>query len=61
MDEARDHNIFGPWHGHETVKHGTSEYVRGDAHINGMEEFWSLFKRGYHGTFHKMSKKHLSR
>ena len=26
-----------------------------------MEGFWSLFKRSYHGTFHKMSRKHLGR
>ena len=26
-----------------------------------MEGFWSLFKRGYHGTFHHLSEKHLDR
>ena len=31
------------------------------AHINGMESFWSLLKRGYYGTYHKMSKEHLQR
>lgn len=46
---------------HETVNHGAGEYVRGAATVNGMEAFWSLFKRGYHGTFHKMSAKHLDR
>ena len=46
---------------HETVKHSVSEYVNGMAHTNGIESFWALIKRGYHGTYHHMSEKHLSR
>ncbi len=46
---------------HESVKHSVGEYVDGQAHTNGLESFWSLLKRGYHGTFHKMSAKHLGR
>ena len=46
---------------HETVKHSVSEYVNGMAHTNGIESIWSLLKRGYHGTFHHMSEKHLDR
>lgn len=46
---------------HETVKHSVGEYVQGQAHTNGIESFWAMLKRGYHGTYHKMSKKHLSR
>ena len=46
---------------HDTVKHSVSEYVKGQAHTNGVESFWSMLKRGYHGTYHKMSPKHLNR
>ena len=46
---------------HEAVKHSVSEYVRGQAHTNGIESFWALLKRSYHGTFHHFSKKHLQR
>ena len=35
---------------HETVKHSVSEYVNGQAHTNGVESFWSMLKRGYHGN-----------
>ena len=46
---------------HETVKHSVGEYVRDQAHTNGLESFWSLLKRGFTGTFHKISEKHLHR
>jgi transposase-like protein len=46
---------------HEAVKHGVGEYVRGQAHTNGIESFWSMLKRGYQGTYHKMSADHLGR
>ena len=34
---------------------------RGMAHTNGMESFWAMLKRGYHGTYHHMSLKHPGR
>ena len=46
---------------HEAVKHTVGEYVREQAHTNGIESFWSMLKRGYVGTYHKMSPKHLDR
>ena len=46
---------------HESVKHSVAEYVRGMAHTNGVESFWSMLKRAHKGTFHKMSPKHLNR
>ena len=46
---------------HETVNHSVAEYVRGQAHTNGIESFWSMLKRGYHGTYHHISAKHIDR
>ena len=46
---------------HSVVKHSVGEYVNELAHINGMASFWSMMKRGYHGTYHWMSVKHLNR
>ncbi|MYF29420.1 MAG: IS1595 family transposase [Gammaproteobacteria bacterium] len=46
---------------HEAVKHSVGEYVRGMAHTNGVESFWSMLKRAHVGTFHKLSPKHLNR
>ncbi len=46
---------------HKSVKHSVGQYVDDMAHTNGMESFWAMLKRGYHGTYHKMSPKHLDR
>jgi hypothetical protein len=35
--------------------------VRGQVHTQGIESFWSLFKRGLIGSFHSVSVKHLHR
>ena len=46
---------------HESVNHKVAEYVRDQAHTNGIESFWAMLKRAHDGTFHKMSPKHLQR
>ena len=46
---------------HETVRHSMSEYVKGMAHTNGIENFWALLKLGYQGIYHHISDKHLGR
>ncbi len=46
---------------HQAVQHSVAEYVNGQAHVNGVESFWAGLKRGYHGTHHWMSAKHLDR
>jgi transposase-like protein len=46
---------------HQTVNHGAGEYVRGDAHTNTIEGYFSIFKRGITGTYHHISPKHLKR
>lgn len=46
---------------HKTVNHSAKEYVNGMAHTNGIESVQAVLKRGYTGTFHHISAKHLSR
>lgn len=46
---------------HETVCHSAGEYARDDVSTNGIESVWALLKRGMHGIYHHVSKKHLGR
>jgi transposase-like protein len=45
---------------HQVVDHAI-EYVRGHVHTNGMENYWSLVKRGLHGTYISVEPFHLFR
>jgi hypothetical protein len=45
---------------HEFVNK-TESYVRGRVHVNGMENFWSLFKRALKGTYVAVEPFHLER
>lgn len=45
---------------HEAVNH-IDEYVRGEFHTNGIENFWSLLKRGLKGTYIAVEPFHLDR
>lgn len=44
---------------HTTVNHSALEYVRGSAHTNTIEGFWSQLKRSIDGTYHAVSPKYL--
>lgn len=60
-DEFMSYSKIGKLYPHQSVSHGKGQYVKGEAHSNTMESFWATFKRGYYGTYHTMSKKHLQK
>ena len=60
-DDHRAYKSLKDVYQHETVKHSVAEYVKGHAHTNSIESFWAMFKRGYYGVYHQMSRKHLHR
>ncbi len=61
-DEAGEYRNLGKeFASHEVVNHGALEYVRGDAHSNTVEGYFSIFKRGIIGTYHHVSEAHLKR
>jgi transposase-like protein len=45
---------------HQVVDHAV-EYVNGRVHTNGLENFWSLLKRGINGTYVSVEPFHLFR
>jgi transposase-like protein len=59
-DEHRGYNGLEGY-SRTVVNHSVKEYVNGLAHTNGIESFWALFKRGFHGVYHQMSRKHLQK
>jgi len=46
---------------HEKVNHEQGEYVHGDVHVNTLEGYYSIFKRGMKGVYQHCSEKHLHR
>jgi hypothetical protein len=62
-DEAPMYTLIGREFGmgHETVDHHRKEYVRGAAHTNTAEGFFSLLKRGINGVYHHVGRGHLGR
>ncbi|HEY3957872.1 MAG TPA: IS1595 family transposase [Streptosporangiaceae bacterium] len=59
-DTLRSYSGLDADYVHETVDHA-EKYVEGKIHINGMENFWCLLKRGLHGTYTFAAPFHLFR
>ena len=61
-DEAYMYKVVGKeFASHGVVTHSASEYVRGKAHTNTIEGFFSRLKRGLIGTYHHVGAQHLGR
>ena len=61
-DDAGQYRVIGPeFAGYASVNHGADEYVRGDAHTNTIEGYFSILKRGITGVYHHVSQQHLRR
>jgi transposase-like protein len=54
-------NLKIRYNSHEVVNHSAGEYVRGTAHTNTIEGFFSVFKRGMFGTYQHCGSQHLQR
>jgi len=60
-DQFIGYRRLGDTFQHAYVTHTNAEYVRGEIHVNGMENFWSLLKRALKGTQTHVNPEHLHR
>jgi transposase-like protein len=61
-DQAHMYRAIGRhFASHEAVDHSREEWVRGDAHTQTVEGFFSIFKRGMTGVYQHCSEYHLHR
>src|SRR5229473_1035140 len=59
-DELKSYDGLASDYQHAVIDHAV-EYVNGNVHTNTMENFWSLLKRGLHGTYISVEPFHLFR
>lgn len=59
-DALPSYNGLGVRFSHKTIDHA-ERYVEGQVHTNTIENFWSLVKRGLHGTYVSVEPFHLFR
>jgi transposase-like protein len=60
-DSMQSYNGLAPDYAHQSVDHAAKEYVRGQVHTNGIENFWSLWKRCIKGTHVHFDPKYMAR
>jgi transposase-like protein len=61
-DEAKHYSkLGGEFSEHGSVNHSAGEYVRGDAHTNTLENYYSVFKRGMKGIYQHCDERHWHR
>jgi transposase-like protein len=60
-DEARFYHSLRRDYFHVSVNHSEGQYTSGCFTTNGLENFWSIFKRSIIGTFHNISPQHIQK
>jgi ISXO2-like transposase domain/Transposase zinc-ribbon domain len=58
-DACNVYKGLGRAYSHGVINHSIGQHVVGTIHTNTIEGFWSIFKRGIVGSFHKVSRKYL--
>ena len=58
-DESFLYHGIGDHLPHDTIRHADAYIVGDDIHTQGIENFWSLLKRGLIGTYHHVRPEYL--
>ena len=61
VSDKAQYYIHPPVAKHESVDHSKFEWSRGEAHVNTLEGFFSIVKRGLIDVYQHVEKKHLDR
>lgn len=61
VTDKASYYVHPPVASHESVDHSKFEWARGDVHVNTLEGFFSVVKRGLVGVYQHVDKKHLDR
>ncbi len=59
-DALKSYEGLDPEYIHQVIDHA-EKYAEGNVHVNGLENFWSLLKRCFHGTYVSVEPFHLFR
>lgn len=60
-DSLKSYQRLNDVYNHGWVDHSNNQYVKGEAHTNTMENFWSCFKRSIKGTYIQIASFHTDR
>jgi transposase-like protein len=58
-DEWQAYTGIGRYYKHSIVDHSKKQYVDGNTSTNGIENFWSVLKRTFNGSYIHISKKYM--
>lgn len=58
-DEWTSYKALKYYFEHSFASHGSGQYVEGECHMNTIEGFWSLLKRGMIGQYHYVTPRYL--
>ena len=60
-DSWKSYNCLSDNHEDWILDHKVGQYVNGDVSTNGMQSYWTILKRAYHGTYTHIIDQHAGK